>query len=261
MRNDAGKQPGHERRHHAVDVGRAGADGDQREHVQPAACTIDRQPRTKNGQPPHSTTGVASSSSIQCQRPAQPEGHRGCPGSICDHRQQQQRNGERQAHDQNRRVMSTSSGLAASATTVRAPAPCRTSGTRRARLLNLRVHRAGVLDVSSGPSAASCSRAMPHDGHGPGCDCRTSGHIGQKYARSPPEVATSAEAATLTVRALPKKAPGLMRNLSRQCAQQNKYVVPWNSARWGLEGSTSIPHTGSRWASAGFTSNGIEIPP
>ena len=58
------KEPGRQRRDHAVDVGHADAERDQREHVR-AAVHDDATPRTKNGQPPTDTTGVASASSIQ----------------------------------------------------------------------------------------------------------------------------------------------------------------------------------------------------
>ena len=54
-------RPGRERRDHAVDPCDANAHRDQREHVQVAADDQGFQPRTKNGQPAHSTTGVARS--------------------------------------------------------------------------------------------------------------------------------------------------------------------------------------------------------
>ena len=72
--------------------------------------TIDSQPRTNNGQPAHSTTGVASTNWIH--------GGLRAPGFELrrgrDHRQGQDRNRQGSA-TQNRRVMSTSSGLASSA--------------------------------------------------------------------------------------------------------------------------------------------------
>ena len=55
------------RRNYAVDVCCAGAQRDQREHIQ-AAMLTEAQPRWKNGQPAQRTTGVASA--IQANRRA-----------------------------------------------------------------------------------------------------------------------------------------------------------------------------------------------
>ena len=50
------------------DVGDAGAEGDEGEHVEVAIDLNDAQPRWKNGQPPQSTTGVARASSMPGER-------------------------------------------------------------------------------------------------------------------------------------------------------------------------------------------------
>jgi hypothetical protein len=65
-RKDAGREDGDE----AVEEGRAGAERDQREHVE-LRLTTDCQPRTKNGQPHHSTAGIASASCRYCPAAAQ----------------------------------------------------------------------------------------------------------------------------------------------------------------------------------------------
>ena len=69
---DAGKHLRRDGGDDAVDERRADAQADQRPHVRAAVAT-DCAPRTKNGQPAHSTTGSASTSSIQlCVRHVEP---------------------------------------------------------------------------------------------------------------------------------------------------------------------------------------------
>ena len=108
----------------------------------------DAQPRSKNGQPPHPTTGVATASCahgshgavIQCRTASPPTaspaiGTRSGKVSSADHLK--------------RRSMSSSSGLA-----------------------------------SSSRDATSGSSAMPQIGHAPGVSRTTSGCIGQVYRRA-----------------------------------------------------------------------------
>ena len=69
------EQAGRERRHDAVEPGDAGAQA-IRVNMLRCACASDCQPRTKNGQPAHSTTGVASTNCSQfdvmpCEQHAQ----------------------------------------------------------------------------------------------------------------------------------------------------------------------------------------------
>ena len=59
--------------------------------------TIDSQPRTKNGQPPQSTTGVASASWIQRRAVAPSRGDER-RRDISAHREGEDRHGEGQAH-------------------------------------------------------------------------------------------------------------------------------------------------------------------
>jgi hypothetical protein len=63
--NDSGNTPGH-RGTNAVDEGRGRSQADQ-VHMFGLRWTIDCQPRTKNGQPVHSTTGSDSTrSALPC---------------------------------------------------------------------------------------------------------------------------------------------------------------------------------------------------
>ena len=96
--------------------------------------TSDAQPRSKNGQPPQSTTGVASSKlqPVDVCGEIQPwTGSR----EMRPHGQQRAAAASATAPIQKRRVMSTSSGFGPSSAvgTSRAPAPCRRSGSCRAR--------------------------------------------------------------------------------------------------------------------------------
>ena len=80
------------------------AHGDQREHVQIAVRT-DATPRTKNGHPAHSTTGVASSNCSQFDVCAQANGQ---AGEVATHFQNEDRQRQNDP-TQNRRRMSASS--------------------------------------------------------------------------------------------------------------------------------------------------------
>ena len=105
--------------------------------------TIDCQPRTKNGQPPHSTTGAASvswphSRAVALRRSTVAE-------AIISAMARPRSGSVRIPLIQNRRVMSTSS----------------------------------TLGPSSSIDGASGSSAMPHFGQNPGPFWRTSGCIGQ----------------------------------------------------------------------------------
>src|SRR5208337_792528 len=140
--------------------------------------TTDAHPRWKNGQPPHSTTGVESSSSSH----GNPQFHgdamnaRGeimLPMAIAS-------NGAVSPRlIQNRRVMSRSSGLSSSTVTVRGsrampqigqfPGCARTTSGCIGQVYSV------LLAGSAGDSGSS---AIPHFGQGPGPIWRTSGHIG-----------------------------------------------------------------------------------
>ena len=69
---------------------------------------IEAQPRSKKGHPPHSTTGVASSSWIQVKAVPPIRMRTGLPGSISD-MVMRNTGSERAALTQKRRVMSTNS--------------------------------------------------------------------------------------------------------------------------------------------------------
>ena len=177
-----GKEPRRKRRDDAVEVRRADAERDQREHVR--AAVDDRRPaRSKNGQPAQSTTGVA-------QHQADPVRHAHVEPSAQAHarapcRPSRARTPAAPEHAaiQNRRVMSTSSGFGpSSSVTVRgssampqighAPGASRTISGCIGHVYSTRV---------AGGVASAGSSAMPHFGHGPGWSCSTSGSIGQTY--------------------------------------------------------------------------------
>ena len=103
--------------------------------------TIERQPRAKNGAPPHSTTGAASASCSHGIHDAPSAWRR--EGAISPIAMSSSGSASA-ALSRKRRVMSVSSGLgASSAATVRG------------------------------------SSAIPQEGHAPGATSWTSGHIGQ----------------------------------------------------------------------------------
>src|ERR1039458_10159218 len=141
--------------------------------------TTDVHPRWKNGQPHHSTAGVASSSSSHGNPQFHGDDMNTCgeimlPMAIAS-------NGAVSARlIQNRRVMSRSSGLSSSTVTVRGssampqigqlPGSARTTSGCIGHVYSLLV---------LGSAGDSGSSAIPHLGQGPGPTCRTSGHIGQ----------------------------------------------------------------------------------
>ena len=105
--------------------------------------TTDRQPRSKNGHPPHSTTGVLSSS---CNQPWGPEPSHCTSGTPIMGNMARRRSGTvSMAATRSRRAMSVSSGSSA----------------------------------CSPAWAVFGSNAMPQMGHVPGPTCSTCGCIGQ----------------------------------------------------------------------------------
>ena len=107
-RNDGGNMPGQQRRDDAVAVRDRHAEPDQREHVEAAVRRPTATPRTKNGQPPQSTTGVASASSIHGRAAARHQRvHASRPGSTSRHRDRARAAPSAPTPTQNRRVMST----------------------------------------------------------------------------------------------------------------------------------------------------------
>ncbi|OPY59772.1 MAG: hypothetical protein A4E57_04665 [Syntrophorhabdaceae bacterium PtaU1.Bin034] len=138
--------------------------------------TTDCQPRTKKGQPPQRTTGVARASSIH------PERVRGMAftgtsvtwGDIARMR----RGMVRTRLTLKRRVMSINSGFSSSA-----------NGVRGSRAMPHKGHAPGASRTISGcigqvhsvfgACGVTGSRAMPHFGQEPGSASRISGCIGQ----------------------------------------------------------------------------------
>ena len=145
----------------------------------------DAHPRWKNGQPPHSTTGVASSNSIH----GSPQFHRDAinacgqnmlPMAIAS-------SGAVSARlIQNRRVMSRSSGLSSSTVTVRGSSAMPQIGQLPGSARTISGCMGQVYSsLVAGSAGDSGSSAIPHLGQGPGPLCRTSGHIGQTEMHVP----------------------------------------------------------------------------
>ena len=142
--------------------------------------TSEAHPRGKNGQPPQSTTGVAKINWIQVRRRAENACCTGWPGSISD-MASSKRGTVRRRLIQNRRVMSTSSGLASSSRlTVRGSSaiPQRGQVPGSARTISGCMGQTYVVRVP-GAAVITGSRAMPQWGHAPGPSWRTSGCMGQ----------------------------------------------------------------------------------
>ena len=141
--------------------------------------TTDAQPRSKNGHPPQSTTGEASSSSIQGSHPFGSTLWTGMPGSMSAMAIASSGTVNR-ILTQKRLVIARSSGFSSTpALTVRgssampqighAPGPGRTISGCIGQVYST---RAGAVGISR-------SRAIPHLGHGPGWLESTSAHMGQ----------------------------------------------------------------------------------
>ena len=145
--------------------------------------TIDIQPRSKNGHPAHSTTGVARNSPIQpvlCIEITRPIGFPGIMSDI-----PKNKTGTVSATlTQKRRVIETNSGFSScSATAVlgssampqigQDPGPSRTISGCMGKVYSIRVGSA---------EPAARSSAIPHFGQAPGRSWLTSGSIGQMYS-------------------------------------------------------------------------------
>ncbi len=146
--------------------------------------TTERQPRTKNGQPPQRTTGVARRNSVHDSavsgksRASRPPPGRYAPIAMA-------RTGSvRTALTQNRRRMSTSSGFSSSArVTVLGSSPMPQIGQLPGSLRTT----SGCIGhtystVESGTTGVTRSSAMPQSGQSPGPSFRTSGCMGQVYS-------------------------------------------------------------------------------
>ena len=153
---------------------------------------MDRHPWTKNGQAPHTTTGVARASSIRSSPREDANQLNETPGmsppiAMATNGRDSPR------HTQNRLRMFRSSGFSSSsASTVRGSSAiphfgqlpewsCTTSGCI-GQVYSIRV--AGSVGLIG-------SRAIPHSGQSPGPFCRTSGCIGQVWSPWAVESASS----------------------------------------------------------------------
>ncbi len=165
---------------------------------------MEAQPRSKNGQPPHSTTGVASNSSTQTCTRGVSNFCTGCPGSIPTI-SNNRIGAVRMALHQSRRVIAINSGLVSSSTvTVRGSSAMPQMG--HAPGLSRTI--SGCMGQTNSVFAASAaisrgSSAIPHSGQDPGA-CfgwrtvsRTSGCIGHVYSTL---LSTWSAAGSLTLR-------------------------------------------------------------
>src|SRR6516162_9018881 len=130
--------------------------------------TIEAQPRWKNGQPPHNTTGVESANWIHIRARTLKSLCTGSPGIIPD--MESMRTGVASARlTQKRRVMSVSSGFASSSKlTVRGSKAIPQSGQEPGSDLTISGcmgHTYSLL--MTGAVAVTSSSAMPHLGHAP----------------------------------------------------------------------------------------------
>ena len=141
--------------------------------------TTEVQPRWKNGHPPQSTTGVASSNSIHGSPPAGSACCTSIPGNMSA--MATPSSGAVSTRlIQKRRVMSRSSGFSsASALTVRGSSAIPQIGHAPGPRRTISGCMGQVYSTRFGVTGASGSSAIPHRGHAPGLLCRTSGHIGQ----------------------------------------------------------------------------------
>ncbi len=139
------------------------------------------QPRWKKGHPPHSTTGVASTSCAQASALGESSRCTGWPGSISD--MPRKTTGTLSASDtQSRRVMLMQLRVRRllAPSPCAAPAPCRTWGSCPGWSCTTSGCMGQTYSVRvSSTGGASGSSAMPHFGHAPGWSWRTSGSIGQ----------------------------------------------------------------------------------
>ena len=200
--------------------------------------TNEVQPRWKNGQPHHSTTGVASRNSTSCR----------CLNEIiCGTRPfhispaiARMNTGTAKATPiQKRRVMSSSSGFSSFAATVLGSSAMPQIGQSPGSLRTISGCIGQTYSVMSGfGSAFSGSSAMPQTGQAPGLDSRTSGSIGQMYTA--PGIATSGSAG-LGCRYF----SGSAENFAWHFGLQNRYVLPSCSWRNGESDFTIMSHTGS----------------
>ena len=139
------EEPGKQGRNQAVEVGNAGAEGDQGEHVETAMDQGVPGPLEEDRQPPQRTTGVARSSSIQGAAPAGSSCFSGSPGMRSP--MARRKTGTVSARQtQNRRVMACSSGFSLlGADHFRFEIHAADRAGTGSLLDNLGVHRAGIL--------------------------------------------------------------------------------------------------------------------
>jgi len=141
--------------------------------------TSDAQPRWKIGQPPHSTTGVASANSSHCSATIEIDSGMAC-GSRSVPIAMTNTGKASAALTQKRRVMSFNSALS-SAGALRGSSAIPQIGQLPGSLRTTSGCIGQVYSTAPGAGGDSGSSAMPHFGQFPGAGWRISGCIGQVY--------------------------------------------------------------------------------
>ena len=137
----------------------------------------DAQPRWKNGQPHHSTIGVAKANSIQLPMCG---GHDMQPAAVMRNMEKATSGTPSTTLVQKRQVISRSSGFSSrSQSTVIGSSAMPQIGHAPGASRTISGCMGQVHCVFAGRAGISGSSAMPHLGHAPGRSCRISGSIGQ----------------------------------------------------------------------------------
>jgi hypothetical protein len=149
-----------------------------RENMFRLRFSTDCHPRTKKGQPPHSTTGVARANSSHCS---------GCgamnlatpPGASSAVMARMKSGSASAAPTRKRRDMSASSAFSSDAAGVRDSSAMPQIGQLPGSLRTICGCMGQVYSTAAGAAGSSGSNDMPHFGQVPGPAWRTSGCIGQ----------------------------------------------------------------------------------
>ena len=149
------------------------------------AVTIDVQPRTKNGHPHHSTTGVASSAWDHPNHTGPSQLRASSAGAIS--LIATARSGTDSAHAMTSlRRMSTSSGLGRSSGSTALGSRSMPHSGQLPGASRTTPGCIGHTNSVRAGAGACASSAMPHSGHSDGTSLRTSGWQGQVYTVAPP---------------------------------------------------------------------------
>src|SRR5436309_2184742 len=183
------------------------------------ARTTDSQPRAKNGQPPHSTTGVASAS----WRRATTRGSIACGAAMPPIARPRSGRVSSALHTR-RRVIAASSGLSPSALTARGSSAMPHTGQEPGSSRTT----SGCIGQTYSPAPGAAVTRMPHDGSRsfPGAAARRTGRL---WAYSWPSAMQSCKPSHGGEPMLPRPAPS-----------------PWHGVCWGRAHSAAGRHMEGR---------------